>query len=67
MTATLRVLVYAPGASVDTGPDDVPIRARVLRAQVASGGAIRYQLGWWSEGSWLTGWFPETEVRPVEA
>lgn len=66
MTATLRVLVYAPGESVDTGPESEPIRARVLRAQVGPGGATRYALGWWSEGSWLTGWFPESEVRPVD-
>ena len=66
MTATLRILVYAPGEYVDTGPEDVPIRARVLRAQVLPGGGIRYQLGWWREESWMNGWFPDTEVRAVE-
>ena len=66
MTATLRVLIFAPGESVDTGPDHAPIRARVLRAQIVPGGSIRYQLGWWKDESWFEAWFPETEVRPVE-
>jgi hypothetical protein len=67
MTATIRVLVYQPGENVETGPEIGPIRARVLRAQVLIGGGLRYELGWWKEESWLTGWFPGSEVRAVEA
>ena len=67
MTATIRVLIYEPGEEVDTGSTVVPIRARVLRAQVLLGGAIRYELGWWKDEAWCTGWFPGSEVRAVEA
>jgi hypothetical protein len=66
MTATLRILIYAPGDDVNTGPELTPIRARVLRAQVLVGGGLRYELGWWKEESWLTGWFPASEVRAIE-
>lgn len=66
MTATLRILVFAPGEEVETGPESDPIRARVLRAMVLIGGCLRYEVGWWKEGSWLCGWFPSTEVRGVD-
>lgn len=66
MTATIRVLIYQPGEEIDTGPVVVPIRARVLRAQVLIGGGLRYELGWWKDETWVTGWFPASEVRGVE-
>lgn len=67
MTATIRVLIYEPGEEVDTGSVVVPIRARVLRAQVLVGNGLRYELGWWKDETWVTGWFPGSEVRGVEA
>ena len=66
MTATLRILVFAPGEEVETGPESDPIRARVLRAMVLIGGGLRYEVGWWKDGSWCSGWFPATEVRGVD-
>lgn len=66
MTATIRVLIYEPGEEVDTGSVVVPIRARVLAAQVLIGGGLRYELGWWKDETWVTGWFPGSEVRGVE-
>ena len=66
MTATIRVLIYEPGEEVDTGSVVVPIRARVLAAQVLIGGGLRYELGWWTDETWVTGWFPGSEVRGVE-
>jgi hypothetical protein len=67
MTSTIRVLIYEPGEEVNTGSVVVPIRARVLRAQVLIGGGLRYELGWWKDETWVVGWFPATEVREVEA
>jgi hypothetical protein len=66
VTATLRVLVYAHGETVHTGPEDEPIRARVLRMTILPGGSIRYELGYWGMGMWCTSWFPGSEVRPID-
>lgn len=66
MTASIRVLIYEPGEEVDTGSMVMPIRARVLRAQVLIGGGLRYELGWWKDETWVVGWFPGSEVRGVE-
>lgn len=64
MTATMHVVIFAHGEQVETGPDSEPIKARVLRATVLPGGLLRYELGYWLGGAFITNWFPASEVRP---
>jgi hypothetical protein len=57
--------VFRIHASVFVGPPGEGVPGRILRTTISPGGQCQYEVGWWNDRAWSTGWFDACLVRPA--